>query len=70
MFWSSLFASLLPARPPLWVQAASVAVAVTVAAAWYGLVALVFSLGTAVRADRRARRWVDAVLGLRLAVSE
>lgn len=77
VFWSSLFAALLPARPPLWVQAASVAVAVAVAAAWYGLVAVVFSLGPAVRAYRRARRWVDAVtggvlvaLGLRLAVSE
>jgi threonine efflux protein len=77
VFWSSLFAALLPARPPLWVQAASVAVAVAVAGAWYGLVALVFSLGPAVRAYRRARRWVDAVtggvlvaLGLRLAVSE
>jgi threonine efflux protein len=76
VFWSSLFAALLPPDPPLWVEAASVAVAVGVAVAWYGLVAVVGSAGPAVRAYRRARVCLDRVtggvlvaLGVRLALS-
>jgi threonine efflux protein len=76
-FWTGLFAALAPAHPPLWLQAASVATAVTVAGAWYGLVAVVFSLPGVVRAYRRARRRLDQLTGgvllalsLRLAVRE
>jgi threonine/homoserine/homoserine lactone efflux protein len=59
------------------VKAASVVVAVAIAATWYGLVALTFSLPPVARAYRRGRRWIDYLtggvflaLGARLAVGD
>jgi threonine efflux protein len=63
LFWSSLFAAVQPAHAPAWVQVASVVVAVTIAAAWYGLVAVAFSLGPVARAYRRGKRWLDYLTG-------
>jgi threonine efflux protein len=74
-FFSSLFVVLLPANPPLWVQAASVVLMLLIAACWFCVVAYLFSLGPVTNAYRRAKRWIDyitggifVVLGIRLAV--
>jgi threonine/homoserine/homoserine lactone efflux protein len=63
LFWSSLFAALQPAHPPAWVQVASVVVVVAIAAAWYGLVAVAFSLAPVARVYRRGKRWLDYLTG-------
>jgi threonine/homoserine/homoserine lactone efflux protein len=63
LFWSSLFAAVQPARAPAWVRVASVVVAVAIAAAWYGLVAVAFSLGPVTRAYRRGKRRLDYLTG-------
>jgi threonine efflux protein len=63
VFWSSLFAAVLPPGAPLWVRAAAVGLAVAIAAAWYSAAACVFSLAPVTRAYQRAKRWVDYVTG-------
>ena len=74
-FFSSLFVVLLPANPPLWVQAASVVLMLMVAACWFCIVACLFSLGPVTSTYRRAKRWIEYItggifvaLGIRLAV--
>ncbi len=75
-FFTSIFALLLPARPPLWLDATILAGMVSISAGWFTLVALLFSLPPVARAYRRAQRWIDAItggvfvaLGLRLAAN-
>ena len=75
-FFTSIFALLLPTRPPLWLDGAILLGMVAIPAAWFSLVALLFSLPPVARAYRRAQRWIDALtggifvaLGLRLAVN-
>ncbi|HEU0026823.1 MAG TPA: LysE family transporter [Ktedonobacterales bacterium] len=75
-FFSSIFALLLPARPPFWLDVAILAGMVGISAGWFSLVALLFSLAPVARAYRRAQRWIDAItggifvaLGLRLATN-
>jgi threonine efflux protein len=63
LFWSSLFAAVQPAHAPAWVQAADVVVVVAIAAAWYGLVAVAFSLAPVARVYRRGKRWLDYLTG-------
>ncbi len=74
-FFSSLFAALLPANLPLWVQGTTVVVMLAVTTAWLCIVACVSSLGPIVRGYRRVKRWIDYItgglfvaLGVRLAV--
>jgi threonine efflux protein len=76
-FFSSLFVVLLPANPPLWVQAASAVLMLMIAACWFCIVACLFSLGPVTSAYRRAKRWIDymtggifVALGIRLAVEK
>ncbi len=73
-FFTSIFALLLPARPPLWLDGAILLGMVSISAGWFSLVALLFSLAPVARAYRRAQRWIDTLtggifiaLGLRLA---
>lgn len=75
-FFTSIFALLLPARPPLWLDVSILMGMVSISAGWFSLVALLFSLAPVARAYRRAQRWIDALtggifvaLGLRLAVN-
>lgn len=63
VFWTSLFAAVLPPAAPVWVRGTAVAVAVLIAAAWYSAVACAFSLGAIAGAYRRAKTWVDRVTG-------
>ena len=76
-FFGSLFALILPASPPLWLQVASIVIVVMIAASWYGVVACLFSLEPVARAYRRAKKWIDYItggvlvaLGIRLAISK
>ena len=62
-FFTSIFALLLPANPPLWLDAAILVGMVGISAGWFSLVALLFSLGPVARAYRRAQRWIDAITG-------
>jgi threonine efflux protein len=62
-FFTSIFALLLPARPPLWLDAAILAGMVGISAGWFALVALLFSLAPVARVYRRAQRWIDAITG-------
>jgi len=63
VFWTSLFAAVLPPAAPVWVRACAVAVAVIVAAAWYSAVACAFSLNAVSGCYRRAKTWMDRVTG-------
>ncbi len=63
VFWTSLFAAVLPPAAPAWVRACAVAVAVIVAAAWYSAVACAFSLAAVSSWYQRARKWIDRVTG-------
>ncbi len=74
-FFSSLFAALLPANLPFWVQGTMVLVMLAVTTVWLCIVACFSSLGPIVRFYRRAKRWIDYItgglfvaLGVRLAV--
>lgn len=62
-FFTSIFALLLPANPPLWLDAAILMGMVGISAGWFSLVALLFSLGPVARGYRRAQRWIDAITG-------
>jgi len=63
VFWTGLFAVVLPLAAPVTVRAAAVAVAVVVAAAWYVAVACAFSLAVITSRYRRAKKWIDRVTG-------
>lgn len=63
VFWTSLFAAVLPPAAPISVRVAAIAVAVTVAAAWYSAVACAFSLTVIARWYERGKRWIDRVTG-------
>jgi threonine efflux protein len=63
VFFTSLFAALLPAGAPLWVAVAAVGVIAVIPAVWYSSLACLFSTGRVVAGYQRMRRWVDAVTG-------
>ena len=72
----SIFVSLLPANPPGWVEATVLAIVAFNEFTWFALLALLFSGDTARAFYRRAKFWLDrimggalALLGLRLALS-
>jgi threonine/homoserine/homoserine lactone efflux protein len=67
VFWTGLFAAVLPPAAPVTVRAAAVGVAVAVAAAWYSAVACEFSLAVITRRYRQAKKWIDRVTGSVLA---
>ena len=61
---ASLFATTLPADPPLHLGVSAMALMIGIAGAWYTLV--VFTLTTSMMASvfQRVRRWVDRVAGI------
>jgi threonine efflux protein len=63
VFWTSLFAAVLPPTGPVWVRVCAVGVAVVISAAWYSAVACAFSLAAITRNYRRAKTWIDRVTG-------
>jgi threonine/homoserine/homoserine lactone efflux protein len=75
IFFGSIFLALLPAHPPGWMQAATLAIVAFNEFTWYALIGLLFSGGPARAIYRRAKFWLDrtmggalALLGLRLAL--
>jgi threonine/homoserine/homoserine lactone efflux protein len=76
VFFGSIFLALLPANPQGWMQAVVLAIVVFNEFTWYALITLLFSGGPARAFYRRAKVWLDrimggalALLGLRLAIS-
>lgn len=68
VFFSSIFANLLPPEGPMWVRVAAVAIIVINAIWWHCLVAQVFSTGKVQRVYRSAKRLVNQVTGSILAI--
>ncbi|MEM7222623.1 MAG: LysE family transporter [Pseudomonadota bacterium] len=62
-FFTSLFAVAVPPTAPLWFDLLVISSVVTIAAAWYAIVALAMASGPVARAYRRAQRWVMAAAG-------
>lgn len=74
VFFSSLFATLLPAQAPTWVYGTTIALAAATAFGWFTVVALAFSIGRVQQLYGKARWGIDiatgtllSLLGLRLA---
>jgi threonine/homoserine/homoserine lactone efflux protein len=75
VFFGSIFLALLPAHPPTGMQIATLAIVAFNEFTWYALITLLFSGGPARTIYRRAKFWLDrimggalALLGLRLAL--
>jgi threonine/homoserine/homoserine lactone efflux protein len=76
VFFGSIFLSVLPQGMPGWMESAVLATVAFNEFTWFALLALLFSGGTARTFYRRAKFWLDrvmggalALLGLRLALS-
>lgn len=76
VFFGSIFLSVLPHDMPAWMQGTVLAIVAFDEFTWFALLALMFSGGTARAFYRRAKFWLDrimggalALLGLRLALS-
>jgi len=63
VFFGSIFLALLPADPPGWMQAATLAIVAFNEFAWYVLLTLLFSGGPARAFYRRAKFWLDRIMG-------
>lgn len=77
VFFGSVFLSLLPADMPGWMAGLVLAIVAVNEFTWYALVTLLFSGSPARAVYRRAKVWLDrvmggalALLGLRLALSD
>ncbi|MDP1840138.1 MAG: LysE family transporter [Reyranella sp.] len=77
VFMGSIFISLLPAQPPAWMDATVLAIVAANEFVWFALLALLFSGGAARAFYRRAKLWLDrlmggvlGLLGVRLLASE
>ncbi|MEI5997242.1 LysE family transporter [Paraburkholderia bengalensis] len=62
-FWTSIFATLFPAHPPLWFYGVALAMIGTMSISWYGGVAVMFATERTQRGYRRLRRPIDGVCG-------
>jgi len=76
VFFGSIFLSILPQDLPAWMQAVVLAIVAFDEFTWFALLALMFSGASARAFYRRAKFWLDrimggalALLGLRLALS-
>jgi threonine/homoserine/homoserine lactone efflux protein len=76
VFFGSIFLSLLPQNLPVWMDATVLAIVALNEFAWFALLAVLFSGGPARAFYRRAKFWLDrvmggalALLGLRLALA-
>jgi len=63
VFFGSIFLSLLPQNLPAWMDAAVLAVVAFNEFCWFALLALLFSGGPARAFYRRAKVWLDRVMG-------
>lgn len=63
VFWTSLFAALLPPTAPVWLRLAAVGLATVIAATWYSAVACAFSVAFMAGWYRRGKKWIDRATG-------
>lgn len=63
IFFTSIFVALLPAHTPLWLRVAAIVIVGIQEAAWYSLVAVLFSRPRIQRAYRRAGAWIERTVG-------
>ena len=61
--YASIFAALLPARPPLWLVLALPPLVFAVEAGWYAAVALLFSSSRPRSVYLRSKHWIDRTAG-------
>jgi threonine efflux protein len=65
-FWTSVFATMFPAHPPLWFYGAVFATIGSLSASWYCGMAFMFASERTQRGYRKLRRPVDALCGAAL----
>ncbi len=63
VFFGSIFLSLLPQNTPAWMDATVLAIVALNEFCWFALLAVVFSGGPARAFYRRAKVWIDRVMG-------
>jgi len=63
VFFGSIFLSLLPAQSPGWLDGAALAVVAVNEFTWFALLALLFSGDAAQAFYRRAKVWLDRLMG-------
>ena len=68
VFFGSIFLSVLPHDMPAWMQGAVLAIVAIDEFAWYTLLTLLFSGGAARAFYRRAKVWIERVMGGALAL--
>lgn len=68
VFFGSIFLALLPAHPPTGMQIATLAIVAFNEFTWYALITLLFSGGPARAIYRRAKFWLDRIMGGALAL--
>jgi threonine/homoserine/homoserine lactone efflux protein len=66
VFWTSVFAAMFPAHPPLWFYGVVFATIGSLSACWYCGVALMFATERTQRGYRKLRRPIDALCGAAL----
>ena len=62
-FFTSLFATFIPADTPAWLWGITIAEVIVIELAWYVLVASLFANAAVRGAYQRARRGIDVVVG-------
>ncbi|WP_206950754.1 LysE family translocator [Trinickia acidisoli] len=65
-FWTSVFAAMFPAHPPLWFYGAVFATIGSLSASWYCGIAFMFATERTQRGYRKLRRPIDAFCGAAL----
>lgn len=65
-FWTSVFAAMFPAHPPLWFYGTVFATIGSLSASWYCGVAFMFATERTQRGYRKLRRPIDALCGAAL----
>ena len=68
VFFGSIFLSVLPQHMPAWMDGAVLAIVAVNEFTWFAVLALLFSGGPARAFYRRAKIWLDRVMGGVLAV--
>ena len=63
VFFGSIFLSVLPQNLPSWMDATVLAIVAVYVFCWFALLALLFSGGPARAFYRRAKVWIDRVMG-------
>jgi threonine/homoserine/homoserine lactone efflux protein len=63
VFFGSIFLSLLPAQSPGWLDGAALAIVAVNEFTWFALLALLFSGESARAFYRRAKLWLDRLMG-------